>query len=432
MWPRLKYHPVQRAYWASKKRFNYLPCGRQSGKTELAMRKLVRHLPVVRAWDDPRYFYAGPTYRQCKKVAWGRLLHLIPAEWIAAVSVSELSIRTVFGSELFLVGLDQPQRVEGLILDGGVIDENSDIKPGTFDLSILPTLVWRDGWTDFIGVPKRFGHGAAEYRRKCEAAARGELADSACFTWKSEGVVPQETLELYQSLMDGRDYDEQFNASWVNSEGGVFHAFDREYNVRPCAYNESLPIVVGMDFNVNPMAWVMGHLKGDTFEVFDEVWMRHTNTGASLNVLAGRYEGHKGGWEFYGDASSRGNKTSAYSSDYTQIQEHPAFKKMGRTMHFTTANPPRADRFAATNARIRDGAGQRHFFVDARCKHLIEDLETRVYRPGTRETDDGEDRGHSTDALGYILHRRFPLTFGIQSSGVITIRERSPLPVLGR
>ncbi|KKN57524.1 hypothetical protein LCGC14_0561410 [marine sediment metagenome] len=348
-------------------------------------------------------------------------MSLIPPHWIASTSVSELSIKTTFGSELFLVGLDAPQRIEGLILDGGVIDENSDIKPGVFDLSILPTLVWRDGWTDFIGVPKRFGIGAVEYREKCEKAASGGLPDAALFHWASEGIVPAEFLEMCRETMDARDFDEQFNASWLSASGGIFHAFDREFNVRPCQYLDTQPIIVGMDFNVDPMAWVLCHDKGGVLECFDEIWLRNTNTSAALNVLTGRYPNHKGGWLFYGDASSRARETSAYSTDFIQIAENDLIKAMGRTLHFDTSNPPVADRFAATNAHICTGVGVRRLFVSPSCPNLIRDLETRSYKPGTRDTDDTGDQGHITDALGYIIHKRWPLQLVIQNSQIITL-----------
>ncbi len=422
-WEQLKYHAEQQRYWASVKRFNFLPCGRQSGKTELALRKLVRYLPVRKPWDDPRYFYAGPTYQQCKKVAWNRLLALIPNDWITGVSKVELTIKTTFGSELSLYGLDKPQRFEGQIIDGGVVDENSDIKPGTFDKSILPTLVWRDGWTDFIGVPKRFGIGAAEYRDKCDMAAAGTLPDSALFSWPSAGIVPPEYLELCRKTMDTRDFDEQFNASWLTAGGGVFHAFDRAYNVRHCDYHPELAILVGMDFNVTPMSWVLCHLSGDSLDVFDEVWLCDTNTPAALQTMLSRYQGHKGGWQIYGDATSQARKTSAYATDYQHIAGNQALKAMGMTLHIGKSNPPRADRFAVTNARICDGAGQRHIFIDKKCKHLITDLGARNYKPGSREPADSGDIGHPSDALGYICHYKWPLSLCILPSNIVVLRR---------
>lgn len=387
------------------------------------MRKLVRHLPVKKAWPDPRYFFASPTYQQCKKVAWDRFLTLIPSNWIAGEpSITELSIKTVFGSELFLVGLDKPKRIEGLILDGGVIDECSDIKVGTFDLSILPTLVWRNGWCDFIGIPKRFGIGAIEYKDRCEKAADGELPDSAVFAWPSEGIVPKDYLEICRATMDAKDFDEQFNASWVTASGGIFHAFDREYNVRPCLYDENKTLIVGMDFNVDPLCWVICQMNGASLEVVDEIFIRNTNTPEALKVLLNRYSNHKGHFEIYGDASSRGRHTSAQQTDYQHISNDMKLKALGRTLHFDRSNPPVADRFAETNARICSGDGQRHVFVGSQCKHLIQDLESRCYKLGTREADDsGRDSGHSTDALGYIIHKLWSLHLVIPNTQIVTI-----------
>lgn len=422
-WPQLNYHETQHQVWTCPKRFLYLPCGRQSGKTELALRRLVKMLEKPKPWPDPRYFYCGPTYTQAKATAWQRLINLIPPHWITDVSRSELTIRTIFGSELFVMGLDKPQRIEGRILDGGVIDECSDIKPGAFDLSILPTLVWRDGWTWFIGVPKRFGVGAIEYRERYEKAVNGELETSAGFTWGSEGIVPQDYLEMCRVNMDERDFDEQFNATWLNATGGIFHAFDKDFNVRPCTYNPGKVVIVCSDFNVNPMAWLLGHLKGETFEVFDEIHLRDTNTPATLEVLLGRYREHKGGFQFYGDASGRGRRTSAFQTDFVHIASNAELKKLGRTMHYDLSNPPVPDRYASTNARICNGVGERRLFIDPHCKHLIHDLETRQYKPGTREADNSDkDAGHPTDALGYFLHKKFPLQLVIHNKQIITIK----------
>lgn len=415
-WPQLKYHAMQRELWFSTCRFAYVPCGRQSGKTELALRRLVRYLAIKKPWADPRYFYGGPTYQQAKRTAWNRLLELIPKEWISDVSLSELSIRTIFGSEVFIIGLDKPQRIEGLMIDGGIIDECSDIRPKTFDLSVLPTLGHRDAWVWQIGVPKRFGVGASEFQKHYEQAVSGELDDSQGFSWMSKDIVPDNYLEHCRSVMDEYDYEEQFEAKWITSGGGIFHAFSKEYNVRPCIYDPSKVILVGSDFNVNPMSWIFCHLKGDVLEVFDELWIRNTNTPAALDVMLKRYAGHKGGWQMYGDASSQSRHTSAFLSDYTHIADNITLRAMGRKMNYMRSNPPVADRFAVTNSRICNGTGTRQLFIDSKCQHLIDDLMSRTFKPGTRLPDDSGDVGHATDALGYVLFSLFPLRLMIQST----------------
>ncbi len=417
-----KKHPVQEALWFSRARFNYNPAGRQSGKTELALRRIVRHLAIRRPWPDPTFVYGAPTYSQVKRIAWQRLLNLIPKSWIADISVSELSISTVFGSKVYLVGLDKPSRIEGVTLDGAVMDENSDIKPLTFDLVILPMLVLRDGWCLFTGIPKRFGVGSVEFKTRYEAAATGERQDSAAFTWRSSDIIPEEKLAYMRNTMDERDFDEQFNASWISASGGIFHAFDKEYNCRPCTYDPSRVIVMSSDFNVNPHCSILGHIRDGILEVFDEIFLRDSNTPHMLDVLTKKYAYHKGGWQFYGDATGKARKTSASKSDYVHIFDNAALLLMGRSMHYLRSNPPKADRFAATNARICAGDGTISLYIDPRCKYLIADLENRAYKAGTMDPADSGDVGHMSDALGYLIYKLFPLLIKLpQYSTKITI-----------
>jgi len=420
-WNPFKPHPVQRALWRCSSRFVAVPAGRGGGKTELAKRRLVRFLPVRKEWGDPRYFYGAPTHEQAKRTAWRDLKALTPKDWIAHVSESELSIETIFGSMILVVGMDKPQRIEGVQWDGCVLDESCDQKPKVFELNVLPALVWRHGWCWRIGVPKRAGVGAREFRQFSEDAATGKIENAATFTWPSEDIVPHDTLRWAQQNLDPKDYNEQFNACWETAGGGIFYAFDEEFNVRPCAYDSSRPIVVGSDFNVDPMSWVIGHAYPDRVEWVDEIFKRDTNTRATLDILWGRYSSHKSGFQFFGDATGAARKTSASKSDYKQILNDERFKKAGRSVHYPRSNPRVADRFAGCNAMFLNAAGDRRAFVDPRCKRLIDDLRVRHYKPGTSEVNDSGDIGHMTDAMGYVVSRLFPIRVEVEGDQAVVI-----------
>lgn len=409
-WDQLNYHETQYSLWTCSKRVVYVPAGRASGKTEISCRRLVRYLPIKKPHPDPIYVFAGPTYQQAKRIAWRKLHRLIPQGWIKDDSTSELRIETIFGSVLLLIGLDKPERIEGIQIDGAVVDENSDIKPLVIDLSVLPTLTWRNGWLWRIGVPKRHGVGAVEFRTRYMRASANEVDEEAGFSWPSSEIVPEKMLSYARRTMNVKDFDEQFNANWQTASGGIFHSFDREYNVRPCFYKPSEPILVGSDFNVNPMCWTLCHRNGNTIEVFDEIFLRDANTRGTLDVLHNKYREHRGGFQFYGDATGKARKTSANASDYQQIMNDARFMALGRTVHYLNSNPLKADRFATTNNRLCDGTGTRNVFVDPLCKHLISDFENRSFKPNSSDPDDSGDVGHPSDSIGYLLNRLFPLT----------------------
>lgn len=408
-WTPLRHHPQQADMWTCGARFIAAACGRGSGKTELSRRRVVRWLPVPKPHSDPMYFFAMPTYKQAKRVAWNKILRLIPQGWLRRQpNVSDMEIRTIFGSWLFVVGLDKPQRIEGDQWDGGVIDESSDVRPKAFDLSILPALSHRHGWCWRVGVPKRFGIGALEYKAYWDAANAGELPDARAFCWPSRDIIPPEELEIARKTLDSRDFAEQYEASWEQVAGRIYHAFDDAVHVTTDpTYSERLPLIIGSDFNVDPMCWVVCQEHDSRLFVLDEIFKRDTTTQKTLDELHSRFGQHPSGWLFHGDASGRSRNTRASFSDYAQIKNDRRFRR-ARVL-YPKANPLRFERFAATNAMLRNASGDVRLLIHPRCTRLIADLRDRQYAPGTREPADTGDVGHMADAMDYVIHKRYPI-----------------------
>lgn len=434
-WKKLRYHPGQWAAITSKARFINLFCGRRSGKTELAKRKMVLSLTQRKQWPKPLYIYAMPTYRQAKKVAWKDFLELIPKDWILEQNVMDLWIKTIFGSELYVVGMDTPQRVEGLGYDGVVVDEACDHKPGSFDLSIGPALADRSGWCWRIGVPKRTGNCSEECKLEFDRGYDPAFPDIESYTWKSSDILPPEEIATFRQRMDSKDFKEQFEASWEQAGGLIFYTFDKSKNVYEeiCQYRPHLPLYIGMDFNVDPMCWVFGQCISDhpmfpgqkIITIFDELFVSNTNTPKSLEEMWNRYgDKHKGKWRFYPDASSTSEKTSAASSDYVHIINFCREKGLDFTIHAPRKNPRLKDRFSVTNAVICNTDEQRRLYVHPKCRRLISDLEYRAYKEGTMEPNDSDSRmGHMSDALGYLCWSEFPMHIEQGNSPSVLIRS---------
>jgi hypothetical protein len=415
-WTQLRPHPMQSKLWRTRERNVKVCAGRGSGKTEIARRRVVRYLRVKKPWRDPRYFYALPTYNQCYRVARSHILSLIPRSWFVKVpGDSQMEFKFVFGSWLFLVGLDKPERVEGDQYDGGVVDECSDQKPGVYARTLRPAFTHRSGWLWRIGVPKRFGKGASEFRVAFDNGALGR--DS--FWWPSWDILsPQEIAEL-QSELDEKDYNEQIGGRWEDAGGAAYYAYSDSQidgNVSASAvYNPDREIFVGTDFNVDPMAWCLGQrvVKGgvEYLHIFDEVWKRGTNTPAQLDTLHARYPNHRAGWTFTGDASSRKRQTSASRTDYSHILNDERFKANVVT---NKKNPAVKDRLASVNALCQTKVGLRRLLINPQCTHLRNDLKTRSLNeygePVPAESGQAHDSGHMTDALGYLINKYYPIT----------------------
>lgn len=407
-WHQLRYHELQNKLWHTRARNVIVCAGRGSGKTEIARRRIVRALRVRKPWPDPKYFFALPTYAQCRRVARDQILNLIPRNWHVKVpGDSAMEFKMVFGSWLFLVGLDEPARVEGNQYDGGVVDESSDQRPGLYARTLRPALTHREGWLWRIGVPKRFGPGAREFRAAFEAGEPGVES----FTWPSWDILPPEEIEILRQELDDKDYAEQIGGRWEDAGGKAYYAWSKENISEDVKYDPKRMLYVGSDFNVNPMAWVLGHKTDAGFDIVDEIWIRNTNTQETLDALWERYgETHRGGWVFTGDASSRNRHTSASKSDYAQIANDSRF---AARIRYDKSNPSVRDRLAAVNRLCKNAAGDRKLRVHPRCQHLIEDLRTRSLNdygePMPAEPGQKHDSGHATDALGYLVWAYYPV-----------------------
>jgi hypothetical protein len=364
---------------------------------------------VTKPWPDPLYAYLLPTYPQAKKVAWKKIKQLIPNKWGCKINESELSITSPQGVTLYCVGMDKPERIEGLQFDGVVIDEACDHKSTVWGRTVRPALTHRKGWCYMIGVPKRHGPGASMFKEFIRKGERGQR-NYETYAWASDTVLDSQEIADARADLSEADFNEQMKAAWLDSSGGCYDSFSEKFNVSDKAqYRPEEDIAVCSDFNVDPMAWVLAHKIGNELHVFDEIYMRNTNTQKTLNHLWSEYGNqHKGGWFFFGDASGRARHSSANDSDYLQIYNDTRFGE--KVIRYPKANPAIKDRYSAVNAMLSNADGLRRMFINPRCKNLIRDIQQRSFKPGTTDPDNSDpEAGHITDALGYGVWQMFPL-----------------------
>lgn len=84
-------------------------------------------------YGHARYFAAAPANDQARRIYWDDLKALTPKQWLAGKpNESRMIIKTIFGSQIEVVGLDKPERIEGSPWDGGIIDEIGNVKAGAW------------------------------------------------------------------------------------------------------------------------------------------------------------------------------------------------------------------------------------------------------------------------------------------------------------
>lgn len=419
--PPLRPHPTQIQYWQCEKRFITVPSGRRSGKTELAKRRLVKRAMLGNPLYYPsRFFVAAPTFNQVVAIYWADLkrycfnlsrLYGLPAPEIREGNKT-ISLPL---SEIQLVSMDKPERVEGQPWNGGIMDEYGNMKEKAWTEHVRPALSDRRGWCEFIGVPEGWNH----YKDLCDYAQREDSTDWAFFHWVSADILPPEEIEAARRELDELVFRQEYEGSFENFTGRAYYNFSRSNHCKTLEYNPKADLNFCFDFNVEPGVAAVVQEKEFGTAVIGEVYIpRNSSTEAVCKRLINDWGNHTGKVKCYGDATggARGSAKVA-GSDWEIVRAYlrPVF---GRNLIFRVpqSNPAERARINAVNSRLKTASGDIKMFVDfERANHVVKDLEgVTLLEGGSGEIDKKHalELTHISDALGYYIAREFPIKGG--------------------
>jgi len=374
------------------RRFVVLVAGRRWGKTTLGLFKLLCHAASA---NEQVCYYIGPTERQAKEMAWGTLKEMVAPVLLARVGHSDLEIELVNGS---IIKLHGPQSLRGSGLDFAVLDECAYMPSELWPEVVRPMLADREGQAFLSSTPRGFNHFYDLYQ---EAQARPEWAVFHYQTGAG-GYISGAELELLRSTMDPKLYAQEIEASFELQQGRVYHAFSRNRNVMNISMRSDVMLLVGMDFNVNPMTAVIAQKIGEQCHVSAEIVLPNSNTAEMMEELCRRYPEQRG--VVYPDPTGASRKTSA-----TVGQTDHAIIRQSAWQVFPRNSYPIVDRINSVNAMLQNANREPRLFIDTKCRHLIRALEGLTFKEGTHLPDKSAGLDHITDALGYLVMSVFPM-----------------------
>jgi hypothetical protein len=230
-------------------------------------------------------------------------------------------------------------------------------------------------------------------------------------------ALPSGYVDRLKALYDERFYAQEVLGKWIDIFAGqAYWNFDRAQSVSDeFDYDPSIPIALCVDFNVDPMCWNIiqqrRYRDGRIIDTcFDEIHVRTASTEVTCREFLNRYGKHKAGVNVHGDATGHSRTTAATRTDYQIIQE--MLSKAIPAVEICTGryNPGVTDSISAVNARLKNAAGVRSFFVHPRCTQTIRDFERVSFVSGTRELDKSQkDLTHHSDATRYYLYSLYPV-----------------------
>ena len=398
--PEINLRWAQGQVFNNEKRFRVLVAGRRFGKSYLSCIELLRGA-INRPGET--FFYCAPTYRMAKDIAWKALKKLVPKVWIAAKNETDLRLDLVNGSSIELKGTENAMALRGRSLAGVVLDEAAFMDSEVWFEVIRPALADKQGWALFISTPD--GTASWFYDLWCYVASDPtEEWKRWCYTTIEGGNVPKHEIEAARAQLDERTFRQEFEASFENLTGLVAVSFG-DANISTDAKDISVaPILLGVDFNVDPMSGVCAVKDGENLYVFDEIMLTGGATTWDFAEEVTRRYGVERRVIACPDPTGGARKTAGIGAT-----DHSILRRSGFNVSSPKAPWKIRDKITAVNTALFDANGTRRTFIHPRCKELIKSLRTLTYAPNTGLPNKNLGVDHAFDAFGYLCLQQFNL-----------------------
>lgn len=409
-WYPLRDHPVQLALVRDKVRFKVVPAGRRSGKTERVKRFVVRE-----AMREPgQYFVAAPTRDQVKRIYWNDLKRLSFTSVLPdKPSESELIIKYPNGSTLSLIGLDQPQRMEGSFWTGGAIDEIADVKEDAWEENISPALDTFNperpdyrAWCILLGVPDGMNH----YYDMAEYARTANDPDWKLYTWPSSDILPPDLIDAARRRMSLRQFRQEYEASFETSTGRIYDDY--------CAANHTdakierhETLMLTCDFNYSPMSSAVAVRRDDNLFFLEEIILTSAVAQQTALEFVERYKDHNNKhMELYGDPAGKAGEKHHQESDFTSMER--VLRDAGWFVLRRVANSTLSIKAGqnAVRAKIANAAGEVSLFVNPNtAPYVHKSLGTCTLKKGSSFLEEDGEYQHVGTAVRYLVDVLFPV-----------------------
>ena len=234
---------------------------------------------------------------------------------------------------------------------------------------------------------------------------------------------PKELVEEAEALKVNKS--DEYSNIWLGqmkdmSKTAVVKYFSNDNINSNIVYNADLDVHISMDFNVDPMMWVVSHQTAEKIFVFDEIVIENCTTQDAVDEFISRYPEHKAKIILNGDASGNYRKTQSKYSDYAIVRN--ALIKYGYNVEvdIRKGNLAIKHRILAFNRLVYGDDGIRRWFVHPNCKWTIYNCKNLKYKEGSSQIDlpshqqvknDSERKflGHIFDAISYQAEFYFPV-----------------------
>lgn len=425
-WYPLKDHPVQLQLIKAVEdgiRFPIVPAGRRSGKTERGKRFLSRQAMWL---PDEKYFAAAPTYNQAKKIWWDDLKKLtLSSAHPQKPSETDLKIFLPNGTEIHVLGLDQPQRFEGINWTGGIIDEIADVKSKALYENIMPALdtivptrPYYRTWCWFIGVPDGLNH----YYDMVKYAETANDPNWKVFHWISEDILESDVIEAAKRKLSKKQYLQEYCASFETATGRIYEDYGKN-NLTNETIQKHEALHWSHDQNFTPLSSCISVIREGVPYFLDEIVLESAISRQSALEFIEKFKNHSNKTVYiYGDPAGRAGEKHGHKSDYTELETVLRMHDWKFERRVKSSAPAIKDRQNAVRAMVCNARGEVRLKVNpSKAKWCDKSLSTVTLQEGSSFQEDQKNvYQHISTAIGYFIDRLWPVSGASFGTGKIT------------
>lgn len=232
-------------------KFRVVNCGRQWGKTTLAVWEMIS---CAFAKNGRRIGYYATSFDQARDIAWALLKQLTQPIWASEPNESrlEIKIKTQDGgvSEISLKSWEAVEKARGTQFDLVILDEVAKMKnfKEGWQAVLLGTLAFRQGKALFISTPYGFNH----FYDMHQLGVSNSDYKSWTFTSFDNPHLPKDYLYSIQQTVTPDYWNQEYLAQFTRFTGLIYREFDITKHVQGFEhiFNQHGTYQFGLDFAV--------------------------------------------------------------------------------------------------------------------------------------------------------------------------------------
>lgn len=386
-------------------RFKILRAGRKFGKTTFAERIAMDSLgpPKSSCW------VISPTYKQGKLISWEKFKRIIPAEAMGKKpNDTDLIITLKNGSQLFLMGSDEPDSLRGPEPNCVILEEAAFHKPDVWSKVIRPNLMPKSAPAFFITTPNGynwFKDLEDEAKRKI-AVGDKEWAVYHFSCYDNPHISRKEIEDARKDCDTEEVWRQEYLAEYESSVGRVFSAFSDFRHVKKIELPSGLfdawrAVDWGMRDDTGSL-WAF--IRNRTLCVYREYAKNNLSAPAQAKIIKEQ------------TTSKEKIKMTAISHD--AAKEDPAMKGLTVMWHFrqaglTPLRPSSRDK-KHSRAMIQQLLAENRLLIDEiKCPKLRKQMLAYEWKDTAMERPEDAGNDDLIDALHYLVEMlQFELFMG--------------------